>query len=150
MPATDPNAPCIACEIVAGRVRPAGGVVLREGPFVLHGAAAASPVRGWLVLTSVRHVRALYGLEPAELSALGPLAARVQAAQRAALGAEHAYALAVGDVLRHFHLHLVPSFAGAPPHLRGTRVLDASPEHALPAAEVEAAAAAVGARLGAR
>ncbi len=61
-------------------------------------------------------------------------------AQRLALGAEHVYAFALGDVLRHFHLHLVPRFAATPPRLRGRGSFDALPGDLLPTGEVEAAA----------
>jgi diadenosine tetraphosphate (Ap4A) HIT family hydrolase len=68
-------------------------------------------------------------------------------AQRAALGAEHVYAFALGDVLRHFHLHLVPRCADTPERLRGRRCFEAMPGEARPSGEIEAAAAAVRAAL---
>ncbi len=144
----DPNQPCLACAIVRGQVRPAGGVVWRGDGFVVHGVADPSPLVGWLVVTSERHVRAFDDLAEGELRHLGPLAARVARAQRAALSAEHVYALALGDVLRHFHLHLVPRFADTPERLRGRRCLDAAPGEARPAAEIEAGAEAVRRALG--
>jgi diadenosine tetraphosphate (Ap4A) HIT family hydrolase len=100
------------------------------------------------VLTSERHARAWYDLDGAELAALGPLAARVMAAQRAVLGAEHVYAFAIGDVLRHFHLHLVPRHADTPERLRGRRCFEGRPEDMRPEAEVVAAGRAVAAALG--
>ncbi len=139
----DPNDPCLACAIARGEVRPPGGVVWRGDGFLVHGLADPSPLRGWLVLTSQRHVPAFDDLAPDELAHLGPLAARVARAQRSALGAEHVYALALGDVLRHFHLHLVPRFADTPERLRGRRCFEAAPAEARPAAEIESAAAAV-------
>jgi diadenosine tetraphosphate (Ap4A) HIT family hydrolase len=99
------------------------------------------------VLTSERHARAWYDLPPAELAALGPLAARIMAAQRAVLGAEHVYAFAIGDVLRHFHLHLVPRFADTPERLRGRRCFEGTPADMIAAEEVERAARAVAAAL---
>lgn len=143
MPAADLNAPCLACEIVAGRVRPPGGVVLREDGLVVHGFAGPSPVRGWLVVTTARHARGLYDLTPDEAARLGAMEARVQRAQRAALGADHAYAFAIGDALHHVHVHLVPRYADGPAHLRGARVFDAGPQDARPPDEIEAAASAV-------
>jgi diadenosine tetraphosphate (Ap4A) HIT family hydrolase len=140
-------APCLACDVVHGTHPLPGGILLREEGFALHVLADPSPIRGWLVLTSERHARAWYDLAPAELAALGPLAARVMAAQRAALGAEHVYALAIGDVLRHFHLHLVPRYADTPERLRGRRCFEGRPEDALPDAEVARAAEAVAAAL---
>jgi diadenosine tetraphosphate (Ap4A) HIT family hydrolase len=139
--------PCPACDILRGDRTVPGGILLRDGGFALHALADPSPIRGWIVLTSERHARAWYDLEHAELAALGPLAARVMAVQRRALGAEHVYAFAIGDVLRHFHLHLVPRFADTPERLRGRRCFEARPEDLLPEAELAAAAEDVGALL---
>jgi diadenosine tetraphosphate (Ap4A) HIT family hydrolase len=132
--------PCPACEIVRGARALPGGILLREKGFVLHALAEPTPIPGWLVLTSERHARAWYDLDPGELGALGPLAARAMAAQRAALGAEHVYAFAIGDLLHHFHLHLVPRFADTPERLRGRRCFEARAEDLL--GEAEAARAA--------
>ena len=139
--------PCLACDIVSS-ARPApGGLLLREGGLVLHAFAGATPLRGWLVLTSERHARAWYDLGPSELASLGPLAARVMNAQRQALGAEHVYAFAIGDALRHFHLHLVPRYPDTPERLRGRGAFDPRPEDALSEEEAVAAVRAVTAYL---
>jgi diadenosine tetraphosphate (Ap4A) HIT family hydrolase len=122
-------------------------VLAREGGFALHVVADPSPLRGWLVLTSERHARAWYDLTPAESAALGPLAGRIMAAQRAALGAEHVYAFAIGDVLQHFHLHLVPRYAETPERLRGRRCFEGTAPDMLVEAEIVAAARAVAAAL---
>jgi diadenosine tetraphosphate (Ap4A) HIT family hydrolase len=138
---------CAACALVLGDRDVPGGVLLREGGFALHVLADPTPLLGWLVLTSESHARAWYELPPAELAALGPLAARVMRAQRAALGAEHVYAFAIGDVLRHFHLHLVPRYADTPERLRGRRCFEGRPEDALAEADVVAAARRVAVAL---
>ncbi|HEX7624675.1 MAG TPA: HIT family protein [Anaeromyxobacteraceae bacterium] len=143
MPPPDPNTPCLACRIVAGEVRPAGGTVWRGDGFTVHPFADPAPVPGWLVVTSDRHARALYDLTPAELAAVGPLAARIMNAMRSSLGAEHVYAFALGDVLRHFHLHLIPRFPDTPSRLRGRGAFEARPADALPSWRVVAAAEAV-------
>jgi diadenosine tetraphosphate (Ap4A) HIT family hydrolase len=141
---------CPACAFLRGAgTPPPGGVVLREGGFALHAIADPSPVPGWLVLTSERHVRAWYDLDAGAASALGPLVQRVMAAQRATLGAEHVYAFAIGDVLRHFHLHLVPRYADTPERLRGRGCFEGRAEDMRPPGDLAAAAAAVGARLAA-
>ncbi len=139
---------CIACGIVRGASVPPGGILLRRGGFALHALADPSPLPGWLVLTSERHARAWVDLREEELAALGPLAAQVMAAQRAALGAEHVYAFAIGDAVRHFHLHLVPRYPGTPERLRGRRCFDGAADDMRPGPELERAARAVAARLG--
>lgn len=141
---------CIACEVLRGARPLPGGILLREGGFALHPLADATPLRGWLVLTSERHARAWYDLDDGELARLGPLAARVMAAQRAALGAEHVYALAIGDALRHFHLHLVPRYPDTPERLRGRRCFEGLPADMLAPEAVARAAGAVAAVLGER
>jgi diadenosine tetraphosphate (Ap4A) HIT family hydrolase len=135
--------PCLACDIARDAHPVPGGILLRHAGFVLHALADPTPLPGWLVLTSERHARAWYDLPPAELAALGPLAARVMSAQRRVLGAEHVYAFAIGDLLPHFHLHLVPRFAGTPERLRGRRCFEGRPEDMLPEAEAARAARAV-------
>ncbi len=134
---------CIACDIAAGSRRPPGGLLLREGGFVLHALADPSPLRGWLVLTSERHARAWPDLDAPALAALGPLAGRVMAVQRAVLGAEHVYAFSIGDAVRHFHLHLVPRYADTPERLRGRRCFEGTPGDMLEERVLEAAAGAV-------
>lgn len=140
-PMVDVNSPCLACGIVREEVRPVGGVLAREAGLVLHGVASASPLPGWLVITSEAHVRGLWDVPGEAARALGPLAARAMRAQREVLGAEHVYAFSLGDVLHHFHLHLVPRFADTPAHLRGRGAFDARPQEALEPEVLEAAAA---------
>ncbi len=131
---------CILCDVVRGAHPASGGILHREAGLVLHATADPSPLRGWVVLTSERHVRAWPDLDAAALAALGPLAARVMAAQRAVLGAEHVYAFSIGDAVRHFHLHLVPRYPDTPERLRGRRCFDGRPEDMLsPGAIAEAA-----------
>jgi diadenosine tetraphosphate (Ap4A) HIT family hydrolase len=130
---------CTECEVLEGARPVAGGILHREGGLAIHLLSDPSPLPGWLVLTSERHARGWYDLPAAELAALGPLAARVMAAQRRALGAEHVYAFAIGDVLLHFHLHLVPRFPDTPDRLRGRRCFEARPEDLRPQGELVAA-----------
>jgi diadenosine tetraphosphate (Ap4A) HIT family hydrolase len=132
--------PCPACELLAGRREVPGGILWRRGGFALHALADPTPIPGWLVLTSERHARAWYDLDPVELTSLGTVTARVMAAQRAALAAEHVYAFAIGDLLHHFHLHLVPRYADTPERLRGRRCFDGLPVDAIPLRDAERAA----------
>lgn len=138
---------CTACAIVSGARATPGGVLRREAGFVLHAIGDPSPIEGWLVLTSERHARAWYDLDDGELSGLGPLAARVMAAQRSALSAEHVYAFAIGDLLHHFHLHLVPRYAGTPDRLRGRRCFEGLPADMLAEETLARSARAVAAAL---
>jgi diadenosine tetraphosphate (Ap4A) HIT family hydrolase len=135
--------PCLACEIVAGRHVPPGGLLARREGFLLHGVPGPTPVAGWVVLTPERHVRGTYDLTPEEAERLGRLAVEVQRAQREVLRAEHVYLVALGEVLLHAHVHLIPRYADTPAHLRGPRVFLASPAEMASAGEVEAATEAL-------
>jgi histidine triad (HIT) family protein len=139
---------CLACQLVSCEVTVPGGILLRRDGFILHAVAQPTPVKGWLVLTSERHARAWYDLTPSESAAVGPLAREVMQAQLKVLGAEHVYALALGDVLQHFHLHLLPRFASTPAHHRGRPAFDAPASDAISQSEVEAAALAIRSTLG--
>lgn len=143
MSSRDVNDPCLACEIVAERIRPAGGIVARRDDLVVHGFADRSPLRGWMVITTTRHLRAWDDLNASELAKLGPLVGDVMRAQKTALGAEHAYAFAIGDALRHFHVHVVPRFADTPANLRGRGAFEPRPEDLLDEAALEDAAARI-------
>ncbi len=142
---TEPS--CLACRVVTGDARPAGGIVWRGRGFTVHAPLDPCPIAGWLIVSSDRHAPALADLGDQELAELGPVAAMVMRAQRSALGAEHVYAFAIGDVLKHFHLHLVPRYADTPERLRGRRCFEGKPEDMLPAAELERAAAAIASAL---
>jgi diadenosine tetraphosphate (Ap4A) HIT family hydrolase len=141
------DANCTACDVLAGARRVAGGIVHREGGFALHALDGPSPLPGWLVLTAERHCRALYDLDAAATAALGPLLQRVMQAQREALGAEHVYLFALGDLLHHCHLHLVPRYAATPDRLRGRGAFEARPEEAQPDAVLAEAARQVAEEL---
>jgi diadenosine tetraphosphate (Ap4A) HIT family hydrolase len=129
--------PCPACSLDPAKI------LLRRDGFLLHAVNQPTPVKGWLVLTSERHARAWYELTQQEAASLGPFARDVMNAQLKALGAEHVYALALGDVLQHFHLHLVPRFANTPLHHRGRAAFDAPASDSVSEAEVQEAAQAV-------
>ncbi len=141
---------CTACDLLAGRRSVPGGLVWRGGGLALHALDGPCPIPGWLVLTAERHCRALHDLDAEATAQLGPIAQRVAVAQRTVLGAEHVYAFAIGDVLHHFHLHLVPRYAATPQRLRGRGAFDATPADARPAAELAAAARLVAEALPSR
>jgi histidine triad (HIT) family protein len=139
---------CVGCEIVAGRQTTPGGFVHQTEHFVVHALAGASPIAGWMVLTSRVHARGIYDLPDEALSAIGPLAARVMKEQKKALGAEHVYAMAIGDALLHSHLHLIPRYLDTAAQLRGCGAFRASPEMMLTFEAVSSAAVELARALG--
>ncbi len=130
---------CIQCEVAQGARKPPGGLILETPLFVAHALLAPCSIEGWVVLAPRRHARWWWELSEEESRELGPLARRILLAQQRVLGAEHGYAFAIGDVLHHMHLHLVPRYPGTPKHLRGRGAFDARPDEMLPEERVSAA-----------
>ncbi len=143
------TAPCIECEVAAGRHDPTGGLVLATERFVAHALLGPSPLPGWMVLAPRRHARWWWELDETESAEIGGFARRIFLAQREALGAVHGYAIALGDQLHHMHLHLVPRFADTPPALKGRAAFEAGPEHHRSEVEIRTAAEAVARALAA-
>jgi len=122
---------CLECDVVRGAKTPPGGLILETPLFVAHGLVGGTPLAGWVVLAPRRHAGWWWELSDEEASALGPLAKRILLAQRRALGAVHGYAFAIGDVLHHMHLHLVPRFPETEKALWGRGAFDSKPEQHL-------------------
>jgi diadenosine tetraphosphate (Ap4A) HIT family hydrolase len=70
---------------------------------------------GHLLVETRRHVPALAGLAGDEAAAVGRVAARLAAALERVAGAEHVHVAVVGRRIPHFHLHVLPRYAGTPP-----------------------------------
>ncbi len=115
---------CSECDVVKG-----GGPFILETPlFVAHALRGPSPLAGWAVIAPKRHAGWWWEPTDDESRELGPLAKKILLAQRRALGAVHGYAFAIGDVLHHMHLHLVPRYADTPKALWGRGAFDAKPD----------------------
>jgi diadenosine tetraphosphate (Ap4A) HIT family hydrolase len=126
--------------MASGRTRPPGGIVYRDDLFVAYGFPEPSPVAGYVLVVTRRHVRGLYDLDDEEAARWGPLVVRVQRAQKQVLGAEHAYAFVLGEQVHHFHSHVVPRYADTPARIRGGKFFSVTEADARPVAEIEAAA----------
>jgi diadenosine tetraphosphate (Ap4A) HIT family hydrolase len=121
---------CLECEVLQGLKAAPGGFVLETKLFVAHALMAPTPLAGWVVLAPRRCAERWWELTDEEARELGPLAKRILLAQRKALGAVHGYAFAIGDVLAHMHLHLIPRYADTPKHLWARGAFDSKPaEH---------------------
>lgn len=130
---------CSACDLVSSNSPLL--VAARDG-FTVHGLNGPTPIPAWAVVTSNRHVRGVYDLSDDEWRSLGPLINAVMNAQRRALSAEHVYLFAIGDVLHHAHLHLIPRYPDTPERLKGRGAFDTRPgDHIADAAALQALSA---------
>jgi histidine triad (HIT) family protein len=114
MPETDPD--CIFCRIIAGEL-PSQRVDEDEHTIAFMDIAPGT--RGHALVIPRRHTPDLLAIDPADL------AHTVQAAQRLArravpaLGADgvnliNACGAAAGQTVFHFHIHVIPRYAGDP------------------------------------
>lgn len=101
---------CMACDVVAGRIVPPGGIIFDDGQWVLSHSISPVLLRGWLILKPKRHVEHLADLNDPEAAAMGPLISKTSSAMRRALGPEKVYLCSFGELVRHVHWYLVPRY----------------------------------------
>jgi diadenosine tetraphosphate (Ap4A) HIT family hydrolase len=92
-----------------------------EARWQVHPIEPPTGVAGWLVLVARRHVDGPAALDDDEAVELGALLRRCTRALAAVTGAERIYTAALGEKVRHLHVHLVPRGDDAP---RGFALFD--------------------------
>jgi diadenosine tetraphosphate (Ap4A) HIT family hydrolase len=86
----------------------------RFGPWLLRHHPLPSPLLGWLLLDTVRHVGGAADFNAVEAAGFGGMLQRSSALVRELSGCERVYAIAFGEGARHVHLHLIPRHAADP------------------------------------
>jgi histidine triad (HIT) family protein len=110
------EANCIFCKIVAGEI-PAQ--ILEQDQHTLTFMDIAPATRGHALVIPKRHATDLWEIEPAELSAVAEAARRQSLRVRDRLGADGVNLLnscraAAWQTVFHFHMHVIPRYAGDP------------------------------------
>ena len=110
------EADCIFCKIVAGEI-PA--LVLEQDEHTLTFMDIAPATRGHALVIPKRHATDLWEIEPAELSAVTEAAQRQSLRVRDRLGADGVNLInscrpAAWQTVFHFHMHVIPRYAGDP------------------------------------
>jgi histidine triad (HIT) family protein len=110
------DADCIFCKIVAGEI-PAQ--ILEQDQHTLTFMDIAPATRGHALVIPKRHATDLWEIEPAELSAVAEAAQRQSLRVRDRLGADGVNLLnscrsAAWQTVFHFHMHVIPRYAGDP------------------------------------
>jgi len=110
------EADCIFCKIVAGEI-PAQ--ILEQDQHTLTFMDIAPATRGHALVIPKRHATDLWEIEPAELSAVAQAAQRQSLRVRDRLGADGVNLLnscrpAAWQTVFHFHMHVIPRYAGDP------------------------------------
>jgi histidine triad (HIT) family protein len=128
--AEDPQADCFVCRKhrEQGYLVPGGPVGADDLVLVSHlspGAPGRSghPIYlGHLLVEPRRHAPGLPDLTGAEAERVGWWCTAASQALRDAAGAEHVYAMVIGDKVDHLHVHLLPRYPGTPPEFWWDRV----------------------------
>lgn len=89
-------------------------LIHRRGPWLLRHHPLPSPLPGWLLLDSMRHLGGPADFRPDEAAAFGPILQRASALVRQLSGCDRVYAIAFGEGARHLHVHLIPRHGGDP------------------------------------
>ena len=114
MPATDPD--CLFCKIVAGEL-PATIVAEDERTVAFMDINPAT--RGHVLVVPRAHSTDLLEIDQADLAATAAMAQRIARRQKERLGADGVNLLnscgqAAWQTVFHFHLHVIPRYAGDP------------------------------------
>jgi histidine triad (HIT) family protein len=114
---TEPD--CFVCRKHRDRggLIPGGPVAEDDLVLISHiapGRSGAPVYLGHLFVEPRRHAPGLADLTDAEAQAIGLGCARASRALREAAGAEHVYAMVIGDGVPHLHIHLLPRYPGTP------------------------------------
>ncbi|MGE0685666.1 MAG: HIT family protein [Dehalococcoidia bacterium] len=105
---------CGACNTVAGRTTPPGGVIYQNEHWLVTHAFDPAPLRGLLLVTAKRHVGDLADLTLSEHATLSEALGRTAKALRDVTAPERIYAGSLGETNAHVAWQLIPRSAGMP------------------------------------
>lgn len=105
---------CAICQIHCADSAQQSYVIGRGTLWVLRHHPDPSPLPGWLLLDSVRHLGGPADFNPGEAAAWGVAVQHASALVRGLTGCDRVYAIAFGEGAPHLHLHLIPRFAHHP------------------------------------
>jgi diadenosine tetraphosphate (Ap4A) HIT family hydrolase len=105
---------CLACDTIAGRVMPPGGVIFQNEHWLVDHAVSPAPLTGFLIIKTKRHVEDIADLTLSEHASLGEAMSRTTKALRDVMAPERLYLASLGESVRHVHWLVVPRTAGLP------------------------------------
>jgi histidine triad (HIT) family protein len=121
-------ADCFICRKHSGEIEIAGGAIVDdELVYAAHvwetpDGVPDSTYIGYVIVETKRHAPSFADLTAEEAEAVGRLGARLSAAMKDALGADHVFVAVIGTGVPHFHMHLLARYPNTPPELPWHRV----------------------------
>lgn len=105
---------CIACDTIAGRVNPPGGVIYQNEHWLVDHSVSPVMLKGFLIIKTKRHVEDIADLTLSEHSSLADAMARTTKALRDVMSPERLYVASFGESHPHVHWFVVPRTADMP------------------------------------
>ena len=84
--------------------------IMRNELWVLRHHPDPSPLAGWLLLDSLRHIGGPVDFDKDEAVSWGSMVQRVSSLIKKLTHCDRIYTIAFGEGARHLHLHLIPRF----------------------------------------
>lgn len=114
-----PKKSCLACDVLAGKVQPPGGIIHRDSLWLVDHALGAKPsdpipLKGFLIVCPVRHVEHLAQLTDEEQAVFGLLLKDVATAVTRVLKPEKTHVCSFGEDVGHVHWYVIPRMPGMP------------------------------------
>lgn len=149
-PAPDPG--CLICRMNDGSEPVPHGLLYQDDLWVVRHAPPPYAVAGWLILQTRRHCPEPAQFNDKEAVSFGPVLRLCEAVLLRVTGAARIYTAALGEKVRHVHVHMVPRYD--PPFeaalgwdVFGLERRAAAGEFVVPEADVARVASAFKARL---
>lgn len=103
------NSDCLSCKILSGKLTTPGGIIYEtESFFLAH--AIDTPIPGFIVLASKRHIESIADMDDTQTKELGPLLRKVTKTLRNVVSPERIYCCSVGENISHLHFYLFPRY----------------------------------------
>ncbi len=117
------EASCGICNKLRDRAT-LGRVLFENELWQLRASDAPTPVPGWVMLLTRRHVAGPAQFNEREAQSFGPTLAHLQRVLLEVSGALRIYMAAMGESSPHFHAHFVPRYAVMPKDAKAWAVFD--------------------------
>jgi diadenosine tetraphosphate (Ap4A) HIT family hydrolase len=114
---------CAICQIHGSVSAQTSYEIGRGALWVLRHHPDPSPLLGWLLLDSARHLGGPVDFNLEEAAAWGVAVQHASALVKELTGCDRVYAIAFGEGAPHLHLHLIPRFT-SDPHTAAWSVAD--------------------------
>ena len=133
---------CYTCRSNSGEQRISPGPTIYEGKYWLIEHAYPSKLKGWLVITTKRHVEKLHELSKEEFRELAEICEKTTKVLHKTLNCQKEYAMCLAEVehFNHIHFHLIPKPNALPNDLTGTKIfalLKVTEKDAVPRGEIK-------------